>query len=491
MKTYILFFLALSSLVAEAQKAHITLKLPQKRDFTVSLTTEQVRYHEAPSIGLTDMEFLNIGYFDDSTKQWAMTEFELKEPQVVRLDLISKKIVTGQNPSSNGSRLLFISPNDSLTITVAPDKSLTFSGSHASYQELLRDCFKGKMYEYLPVFGYNPTKIDNTNILPKVDSLQMVRQQRLQSLNNPSPEFESYIKAMTLTEAYLLRLIVSDKKIRESQGVQLKPDERKTIQDFTLQNFKILSDAALMSESYRNELKNFIQIPVIQKYPTDSAKAYVLTPEAVRLAYQNSEEKLGAYPKQRQYLLTHWLDYATTFRSDMSAARDLLERYQSTYPNSELIPYFKRTIETKERMAVGQAAPNFTLKDREGNTLSLSSFQGKPVCIAFCFNLKQHEFIFKPLETFYNDRITFVYLNVTPSTSFELWQSTTEKRPGVVHLWASEEDAQKLKDTYATSMRYPFVLVDAQGKIVERWIPQEFPDNPVLQKEIKALLGRK
>jgi peroxiredoxin len=141
-------------------------------------------------------------------------------------------------------------------------------------------------------------------------------------------------------------------------------------------------------------------------------------------------------------------------------------------------------------MYVGKAAPNFSLKDREGKEVTLQSLQGKPICIAFCFNLKQHELIFKPLEEAYKGRLTFVYLNVTPSTSFELWQSLTENRPNVVHLWGSDEDAKKLKETYATTMGFPFVVIDAQGKIVERWIPQEFPDNKTLQKELSGLVKK-
>jgi hypothetical protein len=478
-----------------AQTAQITLKTPKGSHFMLSLATEQVRYHEAPSIGLTDMEFLNIGYFDDTTKQWAMTEFELKEPQIVRLNINSKAqaFVTGQRPVQRSNYVLFVSPNDKLTITINPDKSLTFQGTNAIYQEILRDYFRESLYEYLPIFGYNPTKIDNSAILPKVDSLQQVRQQRLQTLKSQQPvneAFETYLTATTTTEAYLLKLIVSDKKIRESQGVQLKPNQRREIENLTLQNFKILPDAALMSEPYRRELRNFIQIPVTQKYPTDSAKRYVLSGDAVKLAYQMSDEKLRAYPRQREYLLTYWLDYSTTFRSDMAAAHTLLENYEKTYPSSELIPYFKQTIAAKEGKYVGQQAPNFTFKNQEGKDVSLSSLKGKPVCVAFCFNLKQHELIFKPLEEAYRDRLTFVYLNVTPNTPFEDWKSTVQSRPGVVHLWASDKEAQELKDTYSTSMRYPFVLIDAQGKIVERWIPQEFPDNKTLQEELKGLIRK-
>jgi hypothetical protein len=481
------------SLAANAQTAQILLKLPPNNDFIISLTAEKVRYLDAPSIGLTDVEFLNIGVFDDSTKQWAKTEFALKEPQVVRLNIVNKRKVNAYKSQEGVNYLLFISPNDNLTIGISPNKTLTFTGTNARYQEYLRDYFRENMYDYLPQFGYNPSQIDNFHILTKVDSLQRTRQQRLQTLKGQQPideAFETYVTAITNTEPYLLKLVVSDKKIRESQGVQLKPNQRKEIQELALQNFKIMPDAALLSEVYRNELRNFIQVPVIQKYPTDSAKRYVLSPEAVQMAYQLSSEELQSYPKQKEYLLTHWLNYSTTFRSNMSTARALLAKYEQTYPESTLVPYFKRTIEAKEKMEVASQAPEFMLKDRDGNTVALSSLRGKPVCIAFCYNLKQHENDFKPFEEKYRGRLNFVYLNVTPATTYEMWQPTTEKRPGVLHLWASDDDAQMLKEAYASTMRYPFVLIDAQGKIVERWIPQEFPDNKPLQVELRDLIRK-
>ena len=480
----------------KAQNAQITLKMaPEAANFSVSLVTEKVKFQPSPAIGLADVEFLNIGYFEITNQKVANAEVELSEPQLVRLQIIPTAAGAMPyqpiNPCFN--RVLFISPNDKLTVTIHPNKSLTFEGTNAHYQEFLRDYFKENLYEYLPVFGYKPTKNDNSSILPKVDSLQQARLQRLQTIKSQQPiteAFDAYITATINTEAYLTRQLVLDKKIRESQGIQLKSNQRQEIENLTLQNFKILPDAALMSEQYRRELANYILIPITKKYPTDSAQRYILSSEALQLAYQESDEQLRDYPKQRAYLLSHWVDYAVTFRSDMTAAHSLLEKFERTYPSSELIPYFKQSITAKEGMYVGKAAPNFSLKDREGKEVTLQSLQGKPICIAFCFNLKQHELIFKPLEEAYKGRLTFVYLNVTPSTSFELWQSLTENRPNVVHLWGSDEDAKKLKETYATTMGFPFVVIDAQGKIVERWIPQEFPDNKTLQKELSGLVKK-
>ena len=489
-------FALLFAQVLKAQNAQITLKMaPEATNFSVSLVTEKVKFQPSPAIGLADVEFLNIGYFEITNQKVANAEVELTEPQLVRLQIVPTAAGASayQPVSQSFNRVLFISPNDKLTVTIHPNKSLTFEGTNAYYQEFLRDYFKENLYEYLPVFGYKPTKNDNSIILPKVDSLQQARLQRFQTLKSQQPiseAFDAYITATINTEAYLTRQLVLDKKIRESQGVQLKATQRQEVENFTLQNFKILPDAALMSEPYRRELVNHILIPITKKYPTDSAQRYILSGEALQLAYQESDEQLRAYPKQRAYLLTHWVDYAVAFRSDMTAAHSLLEKFERAYPSSELLPYFKQSITAKEGMYVGKGAPNFLLKDRDGKEVTLQSLQGKPICIAFCFNLKQHELIFKPLEEAYKGRLTFVYLNVTPNISFELWHSLTENRPSVVHLWASDEDAQKLKETYATTMGYPFVLIDAQGKIVERWIPQEFPDNKTLQKELSGLVKK-
>ncbi|MEZ4900293.1 MAG: hypothetical protein R2822_00200 [Spirosomataceae bacterium] len=270
--------------------------------------------------------------------------------------------------------------------------------------------------------------------------------------------------------------------------MQLKLEQRQEIEAMILQNFRLLNDDALLSQTYRQELLHFLQIPATKKYPPIAANRYILSHDAVKEAYQLSDVQLQSYPRQREYMLTHWLDYAVTNQQDMAAAHTLLERYEKTYPNSSLISYFKNAIEAKEKMIVAQPAPDFTFNNAAGQGISLKSLYGKPICIAFCFNLKQHEYNFRPLEEKYRERMTFVYLNVTPNTPFELWKTTVESRPGIVHLWASDEEAALLRNSYIPTMQYPFVLIDATGKIVQRWIPQEFPDDKALQEELKNLL---
>lgn len=475
----------------EAQNARITLKMPKKSGYAVSLVAEKLRYYDSPAIGLTDVAYENFGVFDDSTKAWAIAELPLSEPKLVHLNFTDVGPTMGQNIGSP-NRLLFVSPGDKLTITIHPDKTLSFEGDNAPAQELMRDCIKENHYEYLPMFGYKPMRVDNAGVLPKIDSLTNTRLARLQAIRSSvSDAFATYIEATTLNEAKMMELAVVDKNLRKGQGVRLRGNDRRTIENITLQNFKVMPDAALMSAAYRSELRNYLQYPAIQRFPVDSSKGFILDKDAVEFAYQLSEQQLNQHSQQREYMLTYWVNYAATFQENMAAAKTLLANYEKVYPqNKELIAYFGNVIAAKEGMYVGQKAPEFLLRNNEGKTISLSSLEGKPLCVAFCFNLKQHELIMKPLEEKYKGRMTFVYLNVTPATTYDSWRPLAETREGVVHLWATEDEAKQLKNTYIPTMKYPLVLIDAKGKIVRRWIPQEFPDNATLQREIKEIMGR-
>jgi hypothetical protein len=103
------------SVSLNAQNARITLKMPKKSGYAISLVAEKLRYYDSPAIGLTDVEYQNFGVFDDSTKAWAIAELPLSEPQLVHLNFTDAGPTMGQSAGSP-NRLLFISPGDKLTI---------------------------------------------------------------------------------------------------------------------------------------------------------------------------------------------------------------------------------------------------------------------------------------------------------------------------------------------------------------------------------------
>ena len=295
---------------------------------------------------------------------------------------------------------------------------------------------------------------------------------------------------MLMIEPYKIQNLVEAKETYSVGQLSLTQAQDQTLKRRTLDNFKVLPDDALLYQGYRSELKQYVTIQTVEKYPLDAKPPFELKPEALQYAYQLSTELLRDHPRQREYLLTYWLDYATTLTNDTQTAPALLASYRQRYDKSTLNAYFDKTIAAKSKLVLGELAPEFTLRNRDSVEVALSSLKGKPVLVIFCYNLRQHELIMKPLEERYGNRMTFLYVNVTPNVSFESWKRIiSPPRKGTEQLYATEQETEQLKNNYWGTMPYPFVLIDATGKVARRWIPQEFPDNKTLQKEVNGLMG--
>ena len=486
------------SLTVWAQSvARITLKAAANAKDVYAFTLERVRFHETLGVGLAETQLDPVGVFDLSEVKEATIPVEIDQPALVRLAISPKNNASDANPGGrrDGSRtqLLYLAPGDELTIEAGPTNAPTFKGKNAARQEFLQAYFLDNHYQYLPAFDFNPRKIDNAAILRQSDSLAALRSRKYEEFKAAQPvddAFDSFVKATTHVESYLMRGIVKDREIRRNKAVKMTPEQRNELSAITRDNFKLFPDAALLSPAYRKELREWVLIPVNEKFPAADADGQALSPPAVAAAYQASREKLRDYPRQREYLATYWLNYAATALPSVAEARRLLPDFAQQYPDSEASKYFGKIIAAKEKLEKGQPAPDITLLDKDSNAVSLSSLRGKPLAVAFAFNLKQHEPTLKLLEAANGGKVRFVYVSVAPGIPFGTWKDYVEARPHALHLYASDEQIEKLKTLYAIEPRYPFLVIDAAGRIVNRWIPQEFPDNPTLQRELRSAVGQ-
>jgi hypothetical protein len=491
MKFLLTSLLAFAAVTTRAQNpAKITLKAADNTDYTYSFTLERPRFHETLGVGLSETEFEPVGTFDLSMQKEGTSTITISEPALVRMVRTPKTAASNANPGGvrNESRthLLYLNPGDNLTVNVGNGNELTFAGDHADRQVFLQNYFLDNHFQYLPAFNFDPRKIDNAAIVQQSDSLARLRTQKYDEFKSTHPvdeTFDSFVKATTHVESYLMKGIVKDREIRKNKAVKLTPEQRKELGAITLNNFKLFPDAALASAAYRDELKKWVTIPVTEKYSQETNPA-ALSAEALAEVYQNSVEKLSNYPKQQEYLLTYWLNYAATALPTIEAARSLQTDFKGRYPNAEANDYFSRLIAAKEKLATGNMAPDFTLLDKDSSSVSLSSLRGKPLAVAFAFNLKQHEPTLKLLENVSGNTALFVYVSVAPGIPFRTWKNYVDTRPNALHLYASDEQIEKLKELYAIEPRFPFMVIDSMGKIVNRWIPQEFPDNKTLQAEL-------
>ena len=490
-----LLLFALNAIAQQPQTAQLTFEVDST--YNTALNVLDVRYSPAPGIGLSDVQMQVY-----EVENRPMT-FSVEQPRLFNLILTLNPLakpnlpqIEWQEKLAQQTIQLFVSPGDSLKIKVSANGQVAFEGKTASSQQFLTTYFSEKIYDYLPKMGYSPNKPQNPQVLKSMDSLQQVRQKvynQLKENQEFKPSFDAFVQAMLLVEPYTIKRLVTAKESHSGGQYKLSAAQDETLKKITLDNFKLLPDDALLYKGYRDELKQFLIIKVVDKYPLKPTPAgFVLGAQALQYGFQISDELLKDYPRQREYMLTYWVDYATTLTNDDDIAPTLLAEYYRLYPQSDLNKHFAKTLITKSKLKLGEAAPDFTLPDRDNKPVALSSLQGKPVLLIFCYNLRQHELIMKPLEEKYGNRMTFLYVGATPNVSFESWQSiVSESRAGVQQLYANDQETERLKDSYWGTMPYPFVLLDAAGKVARRWIPQEFPDNKTLQKEVNGLMGEK
>jgi hypothetical protein len=484
MKRSIILILCLATFHAFGQNsANIIITAPKNFQATVTLILEDVHFHPNLGIGLADAKLETIASVNLMETLNEKIEFPLAEPKMLRLQF------SGGGVSKN--RMLFIQPGDDLTATFPGNAEVVFTGKNAAYQTFLQNHFLENQYQYLPVFGYKPAQIENKSVIQQSDSLKQIRQaafQQFKAANPTHPAFDAYISATTETEPAVIRRLIQERIMRRNRVTTLEPAQKKELEDLTLNEFKILPDEALLSQSYRDELRNWVLIPSTRKFPLTASTNYEISPEALKDVYAFSKEKLQNHPKQKEYLLTYWLNYAATAISGTETAKALLSDYKATFPNSEYSTYISKLITTKESLQTGAAAPELTFLDKDSTAFAISQLKGKPVCMVFAFSIGQHEPALKALEEKYKGKVTFAYILVTSGVPLHTWKPYATERADTKHLWASDENVDLLKDKYAIDIRYPFVVIDAQGKIVDRWIPQEFPNNKTLDATIEKSL---
>ena len=460
---------------------------------TASLMWYEVQFIEAPAGGLADTRYESVTTFDPEKDGELTTSLRITKPQILNLVISPKSGSISDRQRKNRFLKLFVIPKNDIGIRIDSEGKVNFSGLTADYQNFLQENFAESVYQYLPKFGFDPNRPDNPEVVRRIDSLQIERKKRYTALRQNiaiDSSFDAYIRAEMMTEPYMVRVLVKAKEMHKQGQLRLSKQQDEALNNHTLTKFKLLPDDALLSEGYRNELFNYGLIQTTNKFPADTFGKFVLKDEGVQFGYEFAENYLKEIPTQKEYIQTRWLDYATSLLTSMKTAQYLFGNYKQEYPNSVLLPYFERQIEGKSKLESGLAAPQFKLKDKDGKDVSLTSLKGKKLCLAFCFNLKQHEQILRETEEKYADKLTIVYVTLMSSIPFDYWKDNVSAvRTGALHLYAPDEIIDDFKNNYLATNPYPFVLINENGNIYRRWIPQEFPMNKTLQNELSTWLG--
>ncbi len=481
---YLVFIILFFSGLAMAQKpVSITFGADPVFNGSMSLLQEDVAFNPNLGVGLTESQLSPIASLQLGMAHEKSVDAPISEAKMFRLRFNSNGI--------NKTWMLFMQPGDQLKAVVGADNEIKFSGENAFYQEFLKSYFLENQYQYLPVFGYKPDLIDNQMVLAQSDSLTQLRLQALAAFkakNKVVPSFETYVKATTMAEPLVLSRLIQERIMRKNRVKRLEPEQQQLLEEYTLATFVLMPDAALLSQSYRNELRNWMLIPTLQKYPLNNDSRYETSPEALKEVYRNAEVKMVDHPKQKEYLLTYWLNYAVSSIPTLEPAKELLAKYATQYPSSDNTAYLTKQVQTKGKMVPGAVVPDLELLKLDGSKIKLSALKNKPLVLVFAYSIGQHEPDLKKMEEKYLGKVQFAYITVISGMNLATLNKYLKDRPNAIHLMATEEDRQFLEANFAIGIRYPYMVIGADSLIVERWIPQVFPANAALESAIEKSL---
>ena len=146
--------------------------------------------------------------------------------------------------------------------------------------------------------------------------------------------------------------------------------------------------------------------------------------------------------------------------------------FEQTNPYIEYAKVVGEAFRNAKKFAPGSPAPDFSLRDLQGNTVFLSDFRGKVVYLAFwaswCHACLQQTPYIKELKQQLNDQ-EVVILYVSVDKSDDAWRNTIAKKdmPGT-HLRIPDGIDSDIAQQYNIGGVPLYFMIDQQGKFVSK-----------------------
>lgn len=168
---------------------------------------------------------------------------------------------------------------------------------------------------------------------------------------------------------------------------------------------------------------------------------------------------------------------------------EMYEDLNKKYPNTEEIIFLKKQIELTRKMSSGSPAASFSLKDKDGKTVSLADLKGKLVLIDFWATWCQPCLAEIPhalkLEEEFGDDVAFVY--VCMSSKEDKWKEMVAEKPAQqIQLFVEGEAQKQIQEDYQVSFYPTYILLDREGKIITKNIRPSSNGQEVLKKTIES-----
>lgn len=210
------------------------------------------------------------------------------------------------------------------------------------------------------------------------------------------------------------------------------------------------------------------------------------------LAQQKKIESL-VYPSLiREHLLTqNFINWA--YQGHTPGIDSLRADFFRKYPNSIYCSAIDRTYRELLALAPGAPAPAFKGLDLKGNTIELSSLQGKVIYIdvwaTWCGPCVEEFPFAKELHKKFESTDDVIFLNVSIDKNRETWSRFLKngRAPGGLHIIIPENDVLNFVDSYRI-LGYPtYMILDRQGRIVDLNAPR--PSSGKVEARLRELLS--
>lgn len=367
---------------------------------------------------------------------------------------------------------LFLVPKDSLLVTVDYShfaETIHYTGRGSADNnylaaDLLAD-FEKKANRYTAFNDANKYKL-------YVDSIENLNKEFIKANYSPdfTQEFRSYITATTKYRFINPRWMYQvgyDPKAKQFFYKQVPENYF----DF-LKNINLNDEEAFDNPSYTSALRRYLSQMHDSKIEIpDSLPEFERIKMRVKQNYDNRKSIFKN--KVLDYQLTTYLnDQLGLIVADSKFADELIRDYRATCQTPEYISMIDSLYVKVNKLTAGKQAPDFTLTDMNGKSVSLSSFKGKVVFIDFwatwcvpCIAAMPQT---QRMEEKFKSNNDVVFLNVNVSDDIARWKKfvTKENMQGE-NLFATKEQSDNLFKSYNFTGIPHYVLIDKQGKIID------------------------
>ena len=160
------------------------------------------------------------------------------------------------------------------------------------------------------------------------------------------------------------------------------------------------------------------------------------------------------------------------------------QKFNAQYPQSPYVLAFGKALDAHRKTAIGQTAPEFSLKSPEGKQLSLASLKGKYVLIDFwaswCGPCRQENPNVVKVYADFKDK-GFEILGVSLDRDQKAWtEAISADKLAWSHVWDENNTVSTLYNVSGIPMTY---LLDKDGKIIAKNLRGE-----QLRKELEKLM---